>query len=534
MTEDDATAKAKAERKRKRLEAWRKRQKEKEEEDKRKHAPPKVILSLSNNNNHHHHQQQQLKKKKKKRKRTKPTPLRDFDDDHTTAPALKPTHTNPIPSSNTVAATTSTIESTTTDTTTATATTAVESGSSAPKKKRNRWDAAPKTNSVVDSEDVAMSNSKDDDALDSFMEQLESGAMGKVALIQQQEQEQPPPLKIDVGGSMMKVPAETTPLSGGVITAEEFHRLHKKSNGPLFTPTDWESDVPSINPAESSASEMDTDDEDEEVARRKFIEALKHSSVARQQQQQQSTAEEEERMKPQLASEVKSEKQRREDRLRQLEQEAEAARMASQSAPEIGRMFNDMEGGVMEEAERTLEVLTAAPDALEVLAELNKKKELKAVDHSTIDYLPIRKNLYLVPRSLQSLSSDDIADRRAKLKISIRGRTVPAPVTTFRECGLSERILSILEHKQKITTPFPVQAQCLPCIMAGRDVIGIAKTGSGKTLAYLLPMLRHIGDQSPLAPNESGPIGLVLAPARELAVQIHAVAKVFCKHLGFK
>jgi ATP-dependent RNA helicase DDX46/PRP5 len=82
-------------------------------------------------------------------------------------------------------------------------------------------------------------------------------------------------------------------------------------------------------------------------------------------------------------------------------------------------------------------------------------------------------------------------------------------------------------EKQKITTPFQVQAQCLPCIMAGRDTIGIAKNGSGKTLAYLLPLLRHIMDHPPLETNESGPIGLVLAPARELAYQIHMVCKVF-------
>jgi ATP-dependent RNA helicase DDX46/PRP5 len=70
--------------------------------------------------------------------------------------------------------------------------------------------------------------------------------------------------------------------------------------------------------------------------------------------------------------------------------------------------------------------------------------------------------------------------------------------------------------------------------MAGRDVIGIAKTGSGKTLAFVLPLLRHISDQPPLAPGETGPIGLILAPARELAYQIHVVCKGLAKHLGFK
>ena len=188
----------------------------------------------------------------------------------------------------------------------------------------------------------------------------------------------------------------------------------------------------------------------------------------------------------------------------------------------------------MEEAERTLDVVNAASvDALEVLAELNKKKELKSVDHSKLEYIPIRKNLFIVPRSVASLTSDQVIERRAKFKTRVRGKGAPAPVETFEECGLSERILQILK-KMKIQKPYAVQAQCLPCIMAGRDVIGIAKTGSGKTLAYLLPMLRHIADQPPLEPHESGPIGLVLAPARELAVQIHHVTKVFTKQLGLK
>jgi len=65
-------------------------------------------------------------------------------------------------------------------------------------------------------------------------------------------------------------------------------------------------------------------------------------------------------------------------------------------------------------------------------------------------------------------------------------------------------------------------------------VIGIAKTGSGKTLAYLLPMIRHILDQPDLSKGESGPIGLVLAPARELAAQIHTVCKTFTKAMNMK
>ena len=53
--------------------------------------------------------------------------------------------------------------------------------------------------------------------------------------------------------------------------------------------------------------------------------------------------------------------------------------------------------------------------------------------------------------------------------------------------------------------------------MSGRDMIGIAETGSGKTLAYVMPMIRHIRDQRPLADGD-GPIALVLAPTRELVL----------------
>ena len=65
----------------------------------------------------------------------------------------------------------------------------------------------------------------------------------------------------------------------------------------------------------------------------------------------------------------------------------------------------------------------------------------------------------------------------------------PPPVENWEQCGLSDRILSVLE-KHNLTEPFPIQKQAIPAIMCGRDVIGVAKTGSGKTLAFVLPMLR--------------------------------------------
>ncbi|CAJ1936744.1 unnamed protein product [Cylindrotheca closterium] len=396
------------------------------------------------------------------------------------------------------------------------------------RRKRGRWD------SKEDERKPSPSKKAPGDALDKFMEKLEAGAMGNVTT-QVSETNGQEMLTIDVGGSMMRVPKlvksdPVTPSSGGVITADQLAKLSSKKPKPskdpdaLYTASDWESD----QQGNTSASEPETDDEEEEKARRAFIEALKSTPGP-------ATEADVEESKPFLAAEVRSEKQRREQRLKELEREAEEARSSAQAAaaPEFGRLYNDTEGGVMEEAERNLDAAMAAPDALQVLAELNKKKELKAVDHSRVEYLDFKKNLYIVPRALAKLSHDEVTNIRGKLKVRVRGHGAPAPVSTFEQCGLSERILTVMQ-KQKITAPFPVQAQCLPCIMAGRDVIGIAKTGSGKTLAYLLPMLRHIQDQPGLAPGESGPIGLVLAPARELAYQIHLVCKSFTKQLGLK
>mmetsp|Transcript_2111 Transcript_2111/g.3775 ORF Transcript_2111/g.3775 Transcript_2111/m.3775 type:complete len:652 (+) Transcript_2111:10-1965(+) len=461
-----------------------------------------------------------------------------------------------------------------------TPTTSPDKDGEPPKKRRRkgRWDAGPTTDkqtpaaapAAADNSGGEGSNLVAGDALDKFMEKLEAGALGSVAT-QVSGASGTDVLSIDVGGSLMRVSRiqqqppkkpQLSPLSGGVITSEQIAKLtgasssntkqpsisqNKQANPEaLYTHSDWESDAQSATGGGGGmASEPETDDEEEEKARRAFIEALKSAPGPAVPQNDEDTNQSNDNnnnsniagttspYKPSLAAEVKNEKHRREQMLRNLEREAEEARTLAEksAAPELGRLYNDTEGGIMEEAERNLDAAMAAPDALQVLAELNKKKELKSVDHSKIDYIPFKKNLYIVPRALAKLSNDEVIDLRAKLKVKVRGHGAPAPVTSFEQCGLSERILKVLE-KQGIRSPFPVQAQCIPCIMAGRDTIGIAKTGSGKTLSYLLPLLRHIMIQPPLGPNESGPIGLILAPARELAYQIHIVCKAFAKPLG--
>ena len=114
--------------------------------------------------------------------------------------------------------------------------------------------------------------------------------------------------------------------------------------------------------------------------------------------------------------------------------------------------------------------------------------------------------------------------------IKVRGKRCPKPIKRWTQSGLSDRLLAAID-KAGYVKPFPIQAQCVPAVMSGRDVIAIAKTGSGKTMGYALPMLRHVMDQPPHA-NGDGPIALVMVPTRELAMQVYREISKFAKVAG--
>ena len=98
--------------------------------------------------------------------------------------------------------------------------------------------------------------------------------------------------------------------------------------------------------------------------------------------------------------------------------------------------------------------------------------------------------------------------------------------------NLGETIIKTIK-KHGYTDPTPIQRQAIPIALSGRDLIGIAKTGSGKTAAFILPMLVHIADQPPIRKGD-GPIGIVVAPTRELAHQIYIESKKFAKGFGIR
>ncbi|KAI1810778.1 P-loop containing nucleoside triphosphate hydrolase protein [Poronia punctata] len=170
---------------------------------------------------------------------------------------------------------------------------------------------------------------------------------------------------------------------------------------------------------------------------------------------------------------------------------------------------------------------------LALAAKARKKKDIPVHKYTKLDLEPIRKNFWVEPAELAEMTEAELTDLRLELDgIKVSGKDVPKPVQTWAQCALSRRTLDVIDNLG-FEKPTPIQMQAFPAIMSGRDVIGVAKTGSGKTLAFLLPMFRHIMDQSPLRENE-GPIGLIMTPTRELATQIHRECKPFLKSANLR
>jgi ATP-dependent RNA helicase RhlE len=103
---------------------------------------------------------------------------------------------------------------------------------------------------------------------------------------------------------------------------------------------------------------------------------------------------------------------------------------------------------------------------------------------------------------------------------------------TFADLGLSEQLLRALSAA-KYTVPTPIQARTIPALLQGRDVLGIAQTGTGKTAAFALPILQHLSATKERAQPKS-PRALILAPARELAVQIARSFETYGYGLGLR
>jgi len=98
----------------------------------------------------------------------------------------------------------------------------------------------------------------------------------------------------------------------------------------------------------------------------------------------------------------------------------------------------------------------------------------------------------------------------------------------FSELALNEPILRAIEEVG-FTEPTPIQAEAIPVILSGRDVLGCARTGTGKTAAFALPLIQKLED-SWIAAREIRVRSLILSPTRELAIQLHGNMTTFAQH----
>lgn len=137
---------------------------------------------------------------------------------------------------------------------------------------------------------------------------------------------------------------------------------------------------------------------------------------------------------------------------------------------------------------------------------------------------------------------------RANHQVSLRSRIKVTIPPLLQWISNDPNHPSILPHEvgqlllDFYEKPLPVQAQCIPLALSGKDITGVSQTGTGKTLAYAVPMIAEIykilaGAPSPFNfefDETAGPLGVILVPTHELADQVERMIRPFCEPLGIR
>eukprot|EP01080_Neovahlkampfia_damariscottae_P004446 gene4446-7821_t len=144
----------------------------------------------------------------------------------------------------------------------------------------------------------------------------------------------------------------------------------------------------------------------------------------------------------------------------------------------------------------------------------------------------LKKDFYFENSVFKKITEKETKDFREKHELKVFGNDIPNPMITFESTCYPDSILKVLTGAG-FKAPTPIQAQSWPICLKGKDFIGLAETGSGKTLGFLLPGMVHMKAQPELNRGD-GPILLVLAPTRELAMQINKECEKFLGGLGVK
>jgi len=120
-----------------------------------------------------------------------------------------------------------------------------------------------------------------------------------------------------------------------------------------------------------------------------------------------------------------------------------------------------------------------------------------------------------------------MSDNDLELVETINASDDGAPIISFADLGLNEKIIRSLKETG-YESPSPIQAECIPALCQGQDLLGIAQTGTGKTAAFALPILERLNIK------ETAPQALILTPTRELAIQVAEAFARYARHLpGF-
>lgn len=177
-----------------------------------------------------------------------------------------------------------------------------------------------------------------------------------------------------------------------------------------------------------------------------------------------------------------------------------------------------------EEEERILrEASQVQTNALQAASELAKG----------VSYRESLPTSWRCPRKILAEGEESWKKIRDKWHILVEGDDVPPPIRSFADMKFPQPILDDLASRN-IKRPTPIQMQGLPVALAGRDMVGIAFMGSGKSLTFALPLVMASLEEEirmPLVGGE-GPVGIILAPSRELVRQTYDIVKGFCEAMG--
>lgn len=150
------------------------------------------------------------------------------------------------------------------------------------------------------------------------------------------------------------------------------------------------------------------------------------------------------------------------------------------------------------------------------------------------------KKFYNEANNLTSRNPQLLNDFLKVNNVSVAGAEFIKPILEFKDADLPNNFVDKF-YEKSFKKPTPIQSMCWPTLLSGNDLVGVAQTGSGKTLGFIIPILvhiqnnkRYIQEMSRSRDEAPGPVALVLAPTRELAIQIQQVAEEFERSSGIR